>query len=94
MPYDRVVQDAEHPLGCERNRFAFWHRWVQDCITAFHRQYVPHGELHRMSRLGPIDREVVFQRFKARPPAYSTKRSLHRAVRRAVKYVAHRLSWL
>jgi len=72
------------------DRFAFWHRWVQDCITAFHRQYVPHGELYRMARLGPIDREAVFERFKARPPAYSTKRSLHRALRRAVKYVAHR----
>jgi len=77
MPYDR-------------DRFAFWHRWVQDCITAFHRQYVPHGELYRMARLGPIDREVVFERFKKRPPAYSTKRSVHRAVRRAFKYVAHR----
>lgn len=77
MPYDR-------------NRFAFWHRWVQDCITAFHREYVPHGELYRMARLGPIDRQAVFERFKARPPAYSTKRSLHRALRRAVKYVAHR----
>ncbi len=72
------------------DRFAFWHRWVQNCITAFHREYVPHGELHRMARLGPIDREAVFERFKKRPPAYSTKRSLHRALRRAVKYVAHR----
>ena len=72
------------------DRFAFWHRWVQNCITAFHREYVPHGELYRMARLGPIGREAVFDRFKARPPAYATKRSLHRAVRRAFKYVAHR----
>jgi len=43
-----------------------------------------------MAYLGPIDREAVFERFKSRPPAYSTKRSLHRAVRRAFKYVAHR----
>jgi len=77
MPYDR-------------DRFAFWHRWVQNCITAFYRQYVPHGELYRMARLGPITLEAVFERFKARPPAYSTKRSLHRAVRRAFKHIAHR----
>jgi hypothetical protein len=72
------------------NRFAFWHRWVQNCIVAFHREYVPHGKLHRMARLGPIPREAIFERFLKRPPAYSTKRSLHRAVRRAFKYVAHR----
>ncbi len=77
MPYDR-------------HRFAFWHCWVQNCIVAFHREYVPHGELHRMARLGPIPREAVFERFLKRTPAHSTKRSLHRAVRRAVKYVSHR----
>ena len=78
------------PMPYDRDRFAFWHRWVQNCITAFHREYVPHGELHRLARLGPIPREAVFERFKKRPPAYSTRRSLHRALRRAVKYVAHR----
>jgi len=43
------------------DRFAFWHRWLQDCINDYHRLFTPQGTLRRSVRLGPIPREAVME---------------------------------
>jgi len=84
MPYDR-------------DRFAFWHRWLQACINDYHRLFTPQGTLRRSVRLGPIPREAVMEyglTYLSRHvvgrglPSHFTRASLRKAVRRAIAHVS------